>query len=330
MKNSFLSLLLLIVFSLLFFSCSSNQDPTKEEPVEYIEIGLSSLLVDYSETPMLSTKAFSDRDIFGVEIHDDNRNYYASWLTSDLSSDVIKLVKNKRYVCYLVYMPNGQDIVNINNDNTLDLPFMPMGYRTVKSPILNGGVFYGDYSIDFCNFGCVLKKGMQSRGYGWNLWNDVDIYYGVTEICSNKDISMTVDLYRMMFGLKVSVENFKEGLVKVANSNTSLSTYVYTLTPSEPTMDKVLELGYMPFNDLIPTPDDIPSSDRMRNWKSSDTFCVTYVTPEGEEFNIYNQQIEVKRLTRYSFTFDLNSFLEVCSSSISANITDEEWSDETL
>ena len=329
-KNCIINFLVLFASSLLFCTCFANIREEKPESEEYVEVAFNSLLVDFSEEPMAPTKSFSNRDIFGVEIHDDSRNYYAAWLTTDLSSDVIKLVKNKRYICYLVYMPNGRDIVETHSDGTLGMPFMPMGYGTVNPPKLNGGVAYGNYSIDFCNFGCVIKKGMQSRGYAYNYWNDVNIYYGVTEICSSEDIKMTINLYRMMFGLKVRINNLKEGQVKVSEGST-LSTYVYTLTPTNPEMDKVLELAYMPYSQLIPTPDDIPSEETMRNWTTGlGTLNIEYISPKGEAYKIYNKSLETKRLVKYSYTFDLNDLLDGISSSIDAHITDEEWSNENI
>ena len=134
--------------------CSKSSNPSGggtpenggvEPEEEYIEVGLKSTFFDYSETPMTTTKAFSNRDIFGVEIHDNNGNYYATWLTNDLGSDVVRLLKGRRYICFLVYMPNGLDIIETYPDGTLGLPFSPMGYVTVGTPKMNGGVFYGDY-----------------------------------------------------------------------------------------------------------------------------------------------------------------------------------------
>ena len=84
---------------LLSLACSHKP---QEQENEYVEIGISSNFIDYEETPMYSsTKAFSDRDIFGVEIHDEQGQTYAAWLTSDLSTESVRLLKNKRYVCYL-------------------------------------------------------------------------------------------------------------------------------------------------------------------------------------------------------------------------------------
>ena len=322
------SLLLTAMF--LFCECSSSiDDSNTQEDEDFVEIGFKSSFIDYSESPMYPTRAFSDRDIFGVEIRDDGGNNYACWLTSDLGKEVVKLMKNKRYVCYLVYMPNGRDIVETHSDGTLGLPFCTSAYATESSPKLNEGVFYGGYSISFCNHGCVLKQGLQSRGYAYNIWNDVDIYYGITEICSSEDITLTINLYRMMFGLNVDVKNLKEGVIKVSETG-SLSTYVYTLTPSNSSMDKVLELRYMPFNEMYPTPDTIPSDEQLLNWKSDGYLNIEYVNPAGQAFTILNKQIETKRLTRYSFSFDMNDFFDTYSSNIQAKITDENWTDASI
>lgn len=313
-----------IAITLFFISCSSKP---QEQDEEYIEIGFSSNFIDYEEAPMYSsTKSFTDRDIFGVEIHDEEGNKYAAWLTSDLSTESVRLLKNKRYVCYLAYMPSGKDIVETHTDGTLGLPFNAMG--TAKSPALNGGVKYGNYSISHCNFGCVYKVGVGDPGwYANNLWNDVEIYCGITEIYSNKDISLTIDLYRMMFGLRVSVQNFSEGEVRVSEST---SRYVYTLTPSNPTMDKVLELRYMPWDDFFHTPDDIPTPAQLREWSSDGYLTIVYVAPDGEELTILKRKISTKRLTRYSYSFDLEDILSDYFGTLSARITDGEWSEENL
>lgn len=330
-KSSFSHFLLLLAAMFLCFECTSTIDDTNtQEEEEYVEIGFKSSFIDYSETPMYPTRAFSDRDVFGVEIRDENGNAYACWLTSDLGKDVVKLMKNKRYACYLVYMPNGRDIVETNSDGTLGLPFCTSAYGTESSPKLNEGVYYGGkHTISFCDQGCVLKKGMQSMGYAYNLWSDVDIYYGITEICSSEDITITINLYRMMFGLNVSVKNLKEGEIKVSETST-LATYVYTLTPSSPSMNKVLELRSMPFYTVFPTPDSLPTDDQMLNWTSGGWINIVYVNPAGEEFLILNKEIETKRLTRYSFAFDMNDFFDNYTSSIQAQIMDDNWSDANL
>lgn len=327
-----------VFFGIVLFGCRKSNDPSDsivpdsgivEPHEEYIEVGLKSSFFDYSETPMTTTKAFSDRDIFGVEIHDNNGNYYATWLTNDLGSDVIRLLKGRRYICYLVYMPNGQDIIETNPDGTLGLPFSPMGYVTVGTPKMNGGVFYGDYSIDFCNHGCALKKGLDSAFYGYNFWNDVDIYYGIQEIYSSEDINLTIDLYRMMFGLKIDVANFNSGTIKIAQGALN-STYVYELTPESPSLDIALELSGMPYSDHFNKPDEVPTQEELINWSTTGELFIAYVDPDGNEITLCRKGIDTKRMVKYSFSFDIEEVLSSINGSLSANIVDDGWTEESM
>lgn len=326
------ALLLISICFIFLVGCQKNGIVPEETIVEdeYVDVGVKASFIDYNESPMVTTKAFSDRDIFAVEIHDEDAAYYACWLTSDLKSDKIKLLRNKRYICYLVYMPSGQDIIDIYDDGTAGMPFCPMGYVTVNAPKLNKGVFYGNYSVDFCNSGCAQKKGLASNGYGFNGWSDIDIYYGITEIYSDKDIDLTVDMYRMMFGLKVEATNLREGVIRIANNDPSLATYSYRLTPTEPSMDKVLQINGMPFTNAFPKPSDVPSKETMMNWSFGTELIIDYVDSKGNVFKIYNKGIETKRLTKYTFSIDMDKFLSEYNSSLSANIVEDHWTDVTL
>ena len=318
---------LLTIFLLMLIGCE-RANPA-EDSQEVVTVGFKTNLIDISESPM-RTKAFSNRDIFAVEIHDENGKYYACWLTSDLGTDKIRLLKGKHYICYLVYMPNGQDIVWQYPDGTFDRPFCGTGDD--KSPLINKGVHYGAYSVGWCNFGGTRKKELTTPPRNGDYeFSGVDLYYVIVEICANEDINITIDLYRMVFGLKIDVSNFKQGEIYFGNfpspSATMRSAYYYKLTPENPTLDKIFEISYMPYSDHFQTPDKIPSKEQLQNWSSSSHFQIVYVAPDGAEFVVVEKDLEAKRMTKYTISFDLEAVISEYNGGITANVIDDSWSD---
>ena len=110
----------------------------------------------------------------------------------------------------------------------------------------------------------------------------MDIYYGITEICSNEDIDISIELYRMMFGLSVNALNFNEGSISI----NPRGTYSYQLTPSNPQIDLVVEMGSMPFYQFFPN--RAPTTEEMLNWQPNrDAFLsIVYTDPSGLEFHL--------------------------------------------
>ena len=320
---------------------TNDEDNSQPETSEYYEVGFSSKLIGMSVSPM--SKA-SSSDMYGLEIYivDDLYNspeheIYACWVTDNLSGEKIRLMKGHKYLCCLVYVPDGQNVLEPGGS-----PFLSMAYANTPSPKIGDGVKYGKYDIGMAANGWTQKAGHYYVGPA-NTWNDVDIYYGFQVISSDESADVSIDLYRMMFGLNVAVTNLQSGKILVYNDYAEGYedyAYIYELTPSQPSFDHVLELSGFPFGDnliaVISADSDGQhwgigcSPDDLANSSAVDRMHIVYDDGNGNRYKLYNEEVTFKRLTKYSFTFDLLEVMSEYQASITANIKDESWSTATI
>lgn len=112
MKKSIFSLFVVLGLSFCLYSCEKQDggdtdgDTPKEE---YIELGLMPKGIDFSITPM-SNRA-SSSDMYSVVVLRGEDQPYATWTTNDLTSEKFKLIKGDRYRFFVMYIPDGQNIL---------------------------------------------------------------------------------------------------------------------------------------------------------------------------------------------------------------------------
>lgn len=303
-----------------------NNKPNETE--EYVELALRPRGIDVSISPM-STKSNSS-DIYIVTAFKGDPDWewddmdafaqnqrtpdvYATWVTDDLASEKFKLIKNAYYTFAVAYFPNGQNIVKGKGY----APFHSIGETC---PYLGDGICYGaKFFPNGALEGSVMKKDDQPvqllNGY---YFNDVDRYHGGAAVVATASATLDVDLYRQMFGLDIIATNFTEGTLHVVPFDSDVNN-AFWLTPSNPSVSKVLELPQMPFG---------ISLRHFKDWVSEVRFHIDYINPEGKTITIYTSNLYYKRMTKITITIDINSVLEDIEAGLNPNvISNEEWSD---
>ena len=342
MKKSFL--FYFAAFCLLCLSSCEKKpapiDDNGEEAVEYVEVGLRPKGVDISVSPM-NTKAGSSDGLYGVSIfknlNTSQTTYaidafpYAAWLTDDLSSETIKLVTGAKYYCYVVYIPNGKSVL-ADYDSGHYPPFATMD-RTC--PKLGDGVCYGgNYSAGGYNDGAARKKGdvMSSYFSTGYYFNDVEKYQGETEIEANANITIDVNLYKVMYALNVSVKNFSEGSIKIYSPmNEGIDNNVISLSPSNPSISKVLTFdnyAYASNNNGWPEGTSFIGPD----YYGITRFEIEYTDSSNKTFSVmsvaYDGWDMIPRMSRINIEIDLEELLANVNAGLNANIVqDGEWKD---
>lgn len=337
MKKLLVSVYAVAVAAVLigFASCAGEKGPDNSAlSDDMVSVTLSASSFDFVTSPM--TKSVVEPGLYGVQISPYGSQYiknevHACWLTDNLSSQSFKLNKGTTYFINVVYVPNGQEILESNN-GVYGPPFMNGNGSNYTSPVLGHSIYYGgSANIKSAVNGIAQKKGHSSWYVQSNLLSDVDIYYGGTKITAQNDMNLDINLYRCMFGLQIEVANLNEGKVHIYECDYTNNTYaavqqnngiVYTLTPAESSMDKALELVSMPFSQA--------TDETIVNYESPLAINIDYEYPDGSIVTLFNKRAWVKRMVKYSFSFDLDEVLETVSGRTDATIQDEDWQNTNL
>lgn len=340
MRRSLVSVFPVKVTAILvaFTSCAGEMDSDRQSILsdETVNVTLNAFSFDFTTSPM--TKSAPVSGLYGIQISPygmqyTNNEVHACWLTDNPSSQSFRLKKGTSYKIHVVYVPNGQDVLE-SNEGIYGPPFMNRLGKNYPSPVLGHDIYYGgSVNIGSAGTGIAQKKGHSSWYEQSNLLNDVDIYYGGTQITAQKDLSLDINLYRCMFGLQIEVSNLKEGKVHIYESEYTNNDYaavrrndgiVYTLTPEESSMDKALEMVSMPFNQVNETDDNII------NYESPIKINIDYEYPDGSVITLFVKKANVKRMVKYSFAFDLAEVLDTVTGGMGVTIQDEEWQNSNL
>ena len=321
MKNSFIYLLSVLALSFFFYSCERKDNPIEENEEEYVELTLKPKGIDMSITPM-ATRA-SSSDLYLVMVYKDEArsgNEYASWLTDNLSSEKIRLLKGKKYVCQVAYFPNGKEVLADYESGSV-APICGMSYAA--APKLSDGILYGSkYGFALTLSGAAKKKGDKSSGKAGDgyYFNDVARYSGEVAIEAANDITADINLYLQMFGLNINVVNFTEGRIRISSPlNYDLGNNDIILTPSSPSVSKVLTYDSCPWFD----------DNDFANYKGMTNFVVDYYDVEGKSMTIFElQDYYITRMTRLNLTLDLNEILNDVNAGLNPKVIQgEEWKD---
>lgn len=358
MKNFYkISVTLTVLSFMTILSCEDKVEINNEvAPEEYIEVGVSAYWPEVTESPL--AKAGTSSDLYGIEVYeatyldDENLKYdgkvYASGVFDNLDTK-IKLIKNKTYYLGIVYIPNGKNLIQPVGKG-YGMPFGHIGNG--QPPVFGKFTYGGNCSMNAGGYGNAQKKGQTDDRIQANWGNSIEIYYGGQTVKSDKDIELSVNLYRQMFGLNVNVENLSRGKVHVClgfpyEQVKSANGYIYTATVDSPSIDKVIELPYMPWKDMARFPlrdsqgnylEYYPyTDDYYKNWRVEGGFLlefikVYYESEEGDLISLFEINLDLlKRMTKLTISFDINEYLDDYQGSIKANVIDDsEWENEDI
>ena len=308
---------------LLCLSCSDNDSRVQPIP-EMVELSFSCSgeLVDVVETAM--TKANTSDDLYLFEFYYWDEHYawlpYGIFFTDNPSAYTVSFLKNKRYACSAICIPNGKNLIAHNGDS-YGLPFTNYYNNDNPFPKLNDKVYYGTAGAVFgldeglttpanCNYSILPHDNSNT-----NLFNSIDKYFGSKVFTAEENVCLEINMFRMMFSISLTVDNFTEGKIVVLDK--------YILSPNDIPFDKVMELPYMPnatgrrgFTD-----------DEIKNFAPGYTLNIKYVDEDGKTFEILNKTMDIKRLTKYEISFDLNNVLDSYKVGFDTNLQEENGGD---
>ena len=328
MKKSFIYLLSALALSFFFYSCERKDNPIEENEEEYVELTLMPKGIDISVAPMAVATRASSSDMYCVQVYKgvntpETRYPYATWVTNDLTTEKFKLLKGDTYSFYVMYIPNGQDIL-------AGVGYAPFNGIHALCPSLNDGICYGEKYYNMCgNYGSAKKKGDKESGQaadGYYL-NDVDRYHGFAQVKATASVTLDVNLYRQMFELNIVANNFTEGTIKIPSPmDNDTGNNMITLTPSNPSVSKVLEFFDMPWADMA------FSEEEVKNFESGLDFHIDYIGTDGKAITIFNYYQSygkpIKRMTKLIITLDIEEILEDINAGLTPHVVSgEEWSE---
>lgn len=262
-----IKLFLLSLIACFSIACTKSEASysSYDEP---FEIALTAALPEVSVAPMTKTDASSD-DLYYVSItepfnfadtHPDSRYTntinYASGLFDNLNTP-IKLYKNHTYFINVIYIPNGKNLIQ-NRGKGYGTPF-----TADLGQVTNGGYapIFGQYSYDARCYASNAHLGMVHYAHpGPNrnteeLHSSVERYDGGLLIHTGDGnvTNFTIDLYKQMFELDVTVENLDEGKIffvigdTYKNATQTRDRPVFTLTPSNTNTSQIMQMPITPF-----------------------------------------------------------------------------------
>lgn len=325
-KSNILTAILLLVATMFFADCSSSgsDDPIDPTPTPTPAPSVTSDTITasfrlggeilQSQEP-LNSRAFSSNDLFGVNVYqsmqsDKSSIYnYAYGYFDDLNSVVLKLAKNRYYHFEVVYIPNGKNLIHQYADGHYANPFECIFSQNVYNGKLNEVVYSTENSLSMLNYGASQGKGITDYRIQANQFNKIERYQGLAWNFHATDDSkvVSVNLYRMMVGLKLIVDDFTEGEI-IVSSDYGIK---YTLKPAANSttniLDIVVELPSMP---TIAMGESEATDDAATDKPFSESIgglLISYKDKDGKEITLYsNRSFRFKRMTRHVLQFSLS------------------------
>lgn len=199
-----ISYIVALFFALLVFSCTSEkpgefQNEGAEQEIISIGLNLKGEL-SVSQTPLKTGEA-EDSDMFGIQFYDVNDKPYAFVVGDDFSRLSIDLIKNKPYKVKVTYIKNAKELLYYSTDDQeWGIPLQTWG----RSGTGLNKVYYTSAN----ELSWISHVGVQPQDLDSGTYAELDRYYGVLEsFTPTEDTeSLTVDLKRMIFGLKLRLD----------------------------------------------------------------------------------------------------------------------------
>ncbi len=198
-----------------------------------------------SEEPLTKSIATSPDDLWGFQVYQypdsvkrDNDVFagvsYVCGYYDCLDSIKIPLVKGKWYGFTLTYIPNGKNIIAVE-EGIYGAPFNEYASNNRKPSRMYyneemSGLKSGIVSFTYLNYGA----------FNCDYFSSVERYQGVkwNVYATDSTTTIAINLYRMMTGVKLIAEDFASGTIYVKGGRTDVSSSVkHELIP---TMDTII------------------------------------------------------------------------------------------
>lgn len=263
----------------LFFSCSKDT-PVIDEPVtskEYIvSLGFSGEITEISESPLRSTES---NDLYGIQVYaaptQGSTDYkpYAYGLFDNKASMTVKLLEGYKYkfVCSMVV--DGKNRLLFSGGGYY-LPF----YTNEVTPLNNAFTYSSSKEMTSLSRGSTFLINPRSIFDRPNL----DRYHGQIEgYTPSNNGSVSINMKRVVFGVKVEVEGVTDGQVKISISEAPDLYIEYPATEIQ---------QIFTFQNTYPY-----ASWTNDNYSETITLSVNWLKADGAEVPIATQDVVFKR-----------------------------------
>ena len=240
-KELSLALLFCVTFSLSFTSCGSsseisddiiNGQTSTNPPKEYIvKLGLGG---EITSTISPFTRTTTNTDLTGIQVYscpNDGKSTaytnYAYGLFDTTSGINIKLLDGYKYKLECTTVMDGKDKL-LSDNKAYYTPFYINGVNCA-CPISNGFTYNTTDNMASISSGNSFLKINNTQNIYYHP--NTDRYYGlVTDYVPSENSSISMNMVRAAYGVKIVTDNFKEGSLQVSMKNSPLLTITYPTT----------------------------------------------------------------------------------------------------
>ena len=354
-KNVFFLLMLVTFITLTLASCSGNSadepsiPPTPEKPESETSVANSDTIsvsfllggeINISQEPL--GRAASN-DLYGLNVFQSihpatefnmNLSKYAYGYFDNLNSVTLKLAKDRYYFFELVYIPDGKSKVYQYSDGHYANPFESIFADNPINGKLNEIMYSTKCNLSMLDCGATQAKGITDYKVQSNGFNTIERYQGTLwnfhATDDNKNVS--INLYRMMVGIKLIVDDFTEGQVCVSGTHSKKHILKPTQNSTTNILDIVVELPQMPSIEFVTllgeyvndsgTFQEIISKEQPFLDEQESGMYVTYTDKDGNEISLYsNVYFNYKRLTKHVLQFSVSE--AIANGGITPEIKDD-------
>lgn len=296
----------------MFASCD-NEIENAEEPMQgeevTVKIGFDGEILDISEGP-LETKV-SGNDLYGVQVYckpSNGSDYvsYAYGLFDDPSEMEIKLLAGYKYRFEATMIEDGVNVIYHGKDSETGLVYYskPFGsYLENKIIYSSEACFY--LSNTYTNLGSITNG--YSRPNIMRYYGQLDDY-----VCMvSNPSSISIDMYKVVFGAKFSFENFTEGKVsiQIADSPTMVLSFPKISIEDIFTFSDFW-MGYAHEGDFVPRDEEII------------TTSISWIKTDGTTIPVYNGPIKFNRNKQTIVTVNLDQESESLGTKVEIDLED--------
>ncbi len=256
-----------LLISLCFYSCSKNseENSTPTETKEYtISLDLSGEITGISNSPL--SRAESNNNLYGIQVYssplsDNNYKPYAYGLFDNISNLTIQLLQGYKYKFACTMLVDGKTKIQKYNDGTYSCPFYDNSSSFLK--ISTSFVTNSSNYITYISSGDAT----QVDGILYDHPN-IDRYYGeTTDFTPSDNGSVSINMKRVSFGLKVIADGLTEGKITVSIPRAPSMAIEYPNT----SIEDIYTLNNAYNKDLTWTQDDYSETLALSfNWVKSD------------------------------------------------------------
>lgn len=273
------ALILLMGIGLLL-SCSKDTVVVDESttPKEYmVSLGFSGEITEISESPLRSTVG---NDLYGIQVYampnQGSSDYkpYAYGLFDDKASMTIKLLEGYKYKFVSSMVVDGKSRL-LFEANGCYSPF----YTNERTPLNNTFTYSSSKEMTVLSHGSAYLINPKSIFNRPNL----DRYHGQIEgYIPSDNGSVSINMKRVVFGVKVEVEGITDGQVKISLSEAPDLYIDYPATEIQEVFT---------FRNLNTNPTNWTND----NYSETITLSVNWLKADGAEVPIATQDVVFKR-----------------------------------